>query len=258
MTKLVANIEMYAQLLQSVGRQGSGSNRARPLKPVECAQYIKRLIEEENATLSEVAERLDLGRSQDQSNIYKKRDTSQVTSFLNLLKVSEKSRELAGWGYEGYPTIAFSLISQLSTLTPDEQDLIIQSVFNPDNRKKMLGKEDVKKIKMWRRENPDLPIEECIKKILKMMPTTTITHMVVSETREKLNRFIRLNTDYRKKLLDILRSHMEGEFYSIEATDILITISMDETAYKTFHDHQYKKNVSFTQFLNDFLEDKIE
>ena len=50
---------------------------------------------------------------------------------------------------------------------------------------------------------------------------------------------------------------MNGNFYDIDTTDILITISMDKEAYKIFHEQQFKKGVHFTAFLNTFLEDKI-
>ena len=245
------------QLLKSVGVQGSGPNKIRPLQPVECAQYIKRLIDEEGDTLHQVAERLNLGKPKDQSNLYKKRDTAQVTSFLNLLRLSEKSRQLAGWDSDGYPLIPFSTMSQLVTMAPGEQDMIIQSIFTAKDKKKTLGKEDVKTIKKWRNANPNLPIEECIEKILKLKPTTIITHIIVAEIRKTLREFISSNKDYREKLLDILRKNLEGEFYDIDSTTILITISMDKIAYNTFHEKQYKQNISFTQFLNDFLEDKI-
>ena len=148
-------------------------------------------------------------------------------------------------------------MSQLATMTPSEQDMIIQSVFSAKDKKKTLGKEDIKTIKKWRRTNPNLPIEECIEKILKLKPTTTITHLIVAEIRKKLQEFISVNKDYREKLLDILRKNLEGAFYNIDSTKILITISMDEAAYKTFHEKQYEQNIPFTQFLNEFLENKI-
>ena len=136
MRKLISDVKLYVQLLKSVGVQGSGPNKIRPLQPVECAQYIKRLIDEEGDTLHQVAERLNLGKPKDQSNLYKKRDTAQVTSFLNLLRLSEKSRQLAGWDSDGYPLIPFSTMSQLVTMAPSEQDMIIQSIFTAKDKKK--------------------------------------------------------------------------------------------------------------------------
>ena len=253
---LVKNIKLYAHLLQSVGQQKRDNQQPRPLTPVQCAQMIYRLIKEEGDTLAKVSERLGLGRSQDESNPYKKRDTTQVTDFLNLLRVSEKSRNLAGWKHEKYPKLPFSVISHLAVLDENDQDTIIQSAYNSDN-KKVLGKEDVKRIKSWRRANKDAPIQEGIRKVLDLKPVSTTTHMVVCETRESLKKFITNTPSYREIILGILREHLNGLFYSIDATDVLITISMDEMAYHTFHEQQYKKNISFTDFLNRVLEDKV-
>jgi hypothetical protein len=253
--RLTKDTKRYAKLLLSVGRQGRGITQKQPLSPVECAEDIKRLMDEENKNLIQVSEMLDLGRPEEGSSIYKKRDTSQVNNFLKLLNVSEKSRDFAGWGWEGYPKIPFTTISKLSTLTHDEQDKILQSAYK-DKKKQILVK-DVIKILKWRRENPKISIDECIEKILKLKPVTVVTHIVVCETYEKLKNFIKTNADFKQKILDILRDNLEGEFYEIDATDILITISMNETAYKIFHEQQYKKGVHFTEFLNTFLEDRI-
>ena len=70
-------------------------------------------------------------------------------------------------------------------MTTDEQDLILQSVFN-DGGKRVLGKEDVKKIRKWRNDNPNLPIGDCIKNVLKFKPVANIKHFVVADIRNNL------------------------------------------------------------------------
>lgn len=255
MIRLIKNTPELVKLMQSVGQQGESSGRPRPLTPVECAYGIQRLMDEEGDSLAKVSERLNLGKPKS-ADLYKKRDTAQVISFLNLLKVPEESRNLAGWSTDGFPKIPFSLVSQLASFKPDEQNLILQSVFNTDNKKTM-GKEDVKKIRKWRNENTDLSIAVCLEKVLKLKPVETINHIVVCEVGEKLKKFIASNEDHQKKLLEILQNDLDGAFYKIDATDILISISMDATAYEEFDEHQHKKGISFTKFLNDFLEDKI-
>ena len=239
-----------------MGSQGRHIGKKRPLSPVECAELIQRLMKEEGETLVDISERLDLGRPEDKSNIYQKRDTTQVNLFLRLLKFSDKSRDFPGWGYEGHPKIPFSTMVLLTSLKPEEQDKIIHSAYNVD-KKKMITKNDVHKITQWKRENPDLPIEEGIEKVLKLKPVVDTTHIVICEISDTLKNFIQSNNDYKQKLINILKQDIEGVFYAVDATDILITISMDNIAYKTFHDKQYKKDISFTQFLNEFLEDKI-
>lgn len=258
LSKLVMDVQTYSKLLNSVGQQGLGPGRKRPLSPVQCAEYIRRLIDEEDESLDKIAERLNLGRQKDTSNMYKSRDTSQITAFLNLLKVSPKSRELAGWSTDEYPRIPFSTISQLSTMAPEDQDLIIQSILSSKNKRRILGKEDVKRIKAWRNENPDLSIRECIEKVLKLKPVNAVTHMIVVEVHDRLRRFMESNPDHREKLLAILRSGLEGEFYDVNVGKSVMAISMDEEAYGPFYEHQYKKGSSYTKFLDWFLESRIE
>ncbi len=258
LSKLVMDVQTYSKLLNSVGQQGLGPGRKRPLSPVQCAEYIRRLIDEEGESLDKIAERLNLGKQKDTSNMYKPRDTSQITLFLNLLKVSPKSRELAGWSTDEYPHIPFSTISQLSTMAPEDQDLIIQSILSSKDKRRILGKEDVKRIKAWRNENPDLSMRECIEKVLKLKPVNAVTHIIVVEVHDRLRRFIESNLDHREKLLAMLRSGLGGEFYDINVGKSVMAISMDEDAYAPFYEHQYKKGSSYTKFLDWFLESRIE
>lgn len=248
--------QRYALLLDSVARQGTGSSK-RPLTPVECAEDILRLMDEEEETREQVAERLNLGNPNNRSNMYKKRDTTMISSFLNLLKVSPKSRGLTGWGTEDYPKIPFSTISQLASFTHEEQDIILQSVFGLDG-KKILGKEDVKNIRKWRNDNPDAPIQECVSKVLKLKPVTKTTHMVVCDIRENLLRLIGSDDGYQDVLLNILRKRLEGEFYSVDAGQSVVAISMDARAYGAFRESQHNKGVSYTLFLEKVLKDGID
>lgn len=257
MGRLVSDIKLYAKLLNSVGQQGSGGGR-RPLSPVECARYMQQILDEEGDSLEQLSKRLNLGKPKDTSNIYKKRDTSQATTFLNLLKVSERSRDLAGWQTSDHPQIPFSTIAQLHTMSEDDQDAIVQTILKSTGRKRVLGKEDVKKIKQWRRDNPDISIHEGIERVLKLKPITIIRHIVVAEIRERLRRFIDSHVDYKERLLVILRDSIDGEFSSIDAGDSVVAISMDEEAFKRFHESQHGKGISYTLFLDKLLEDKIE
>ena len=249
------NAQRYALLLDSVARQGTGSSK-RPLTPVECAEDIRRLMNEEGDTLEQVAERLNLGNPGHNTNIYKKRDTSMVSSFLNLLKVSPKSRDLTGWGTEDRPKIPFSTISQLASFSHEEQDLILQSVFGLDG-KKILGKEDVKNIRKWRNDNPDAPIQECISKVLKLKPVTKVTHMVVCDIRENLRTLMNSHAEYREMLLGVLHKRLDGEFYSVDAGRNVVAISMDARAYRAFYNSQHNEGVPYTMFLEGVLADGV-
>ena len=257
MTKLIKNSKLYSKLLISVGQQGRGLTQKQPLPPVECGELIQRLMIEGNENKYEVAERLDLGRSKDGTDIYKKRDLTQLNKFLTLLSVSEKSRDYAGWGWEGLPKIPFSTICEIASLNHEEQDKILQAALKGEKKSEIL-KKDIMKFKKWRNQNPHLSVEEGIKKILKLKPVTIITHVIVCEIYERLKNFIKSDAQHKEKILEILQKKIQGKFYELETTDILLTISMDEKAYKIFHDQQFKKGVSFTEFVNSLLEDEID
>ena len=249
MSRVIDDVDLYAQLLNSVARQGDGQGTRRPLTPVQCAHYIRRMMDENSETSGQVAERLGLGRPKGASNIYKKRDTSQVAAFLNLLKVSEKSRELAGWGYEKHPKIPFSLVAQLSSMKPEEQDAIIQSAFNDEGRR-VLGKEDVKKIRRWRNDNPDLPIEDCIRGVLRLKPVASTRHLVVADIRANLEKFLADGPDPEGRLLALLERRVEGTFHQATIGRSVVAISMDAVAYKTFRDSQYRRGRSYSDLLD--------
>ena len=255
MTLLKKNIKLYAKLLQSVGRQGRGTAK-QPLSPLECAQYIKQLMEEENLDKKKVSERLGLGRQENLADLYKETDSTQVSLFLKLLDVSPKSQQLAGWGWEGPPKINFTTIFRMASLSHEDQDIVLQSVYK--SNKQELISDDARRITKFKRENPDSTIHESIKKILGLKPVTIINYLVVCETCEKLNNFIKNNKDYEEKLLKILKDSIEGEFYELSANDIVISIEMDKKAYQTFHEQQEVKGIPFTEFLNEFLEDKLD
>ena len=255
MQRLTSNIDLYSKLLLSVGQQGRGIKQKQPLQPLECGRYIKQLMDEENEDRGQVSERLGLGRSKDSSQIYKKRDSTQVTKFLQLLNISEKSQDLAGWGWEGHPKIPFSVILKMVNFSHDEQDKILQT-FKANNKKEKLTQLDVQKIKKCMDFDSDSTIDNCIEKIMKLK-VVNITNLVVCEIHDKLNNFIKSHDDYEKRIIDILKNNLDGDFYSIDTTDILITISMDQNAFTIFHEQQLEKGVSYSDFLNSFLEEKI-
>ena len=263
MATLVKNIKLYSKLLLSVGQQGRGISTKQELSPVECGECIKRLMDEQKETKLQVAERLDLGRPNKESSMYKKRDLTILNMFLDMLSISQKSKYVAGWGWQPKPKIAWSTMLELQSLSHDEQDYVIQTVLDKfkqnklEGKKDNFGKSDFKKIVSFRRDNSKLSIEEIIEKVWKLKPITIIKYVVVCETFDKLNEYVKSNDDSNEKLLSILKNNMNGEFFSLDINDILITIEMDKTAFELFHESQNKQGVSFTRFLNIFLEDKL-
>jgi len=263
LSTLLKNIKLYSKLVLSVGQQGRGISKKQELSPVECGECIKRLMDEQKETKLQVAERLDIGRPKKDSSMYKKRDLTTLNMFLDMLYISQKSKYVAGWGWQPKPKIAFSTILQLQSLSHDEQDYVIQTVLDKfkqnklEGKKENLGKSDFKKIVDLRKNNPKLSIEEIIEKVWKLKPKTIIKYIVVCETFDKLNEYTKSNDNSNEKLLSILKNNMNGEFFSLDVNDILITIEMDKTAFELFEESQNKQGVSFTRFLNIFLEDKL-
>lgn len=270
MSTLVKNISLYTKLVLSVGQQGRGISKKQELSPVECGECIKRLMEEQKETKSQIAERLDIGRPKADSSMYKKRDLTTLNMFLDLLNISQKSKYVAGWGWEPEPKIAFSSILELKTLSYDEQDYVIQTVMEKfkqnkidkeqnknDQKKNNFGKNDFKKIVKLRNDSPKLTIQKIIEQVWKLKPETIVNYIVVCETFDKLTEYVKSHDNANEKLLSILKNNMTGEFFSLDVNDILITIQMDKIAFEQFHESQTKKGVSFTRFLNTFLEDKL-
>jgi hypothetical protein len=255
LTPLKKNIKLFAKLLQSVGRQGR-STQKQPLSPLASGQYIKQLMNEEKLDRVQLSGRLGLGRTENLANMYKKTDTTQVGLFLDLLEVSPKSQSLAGWGWEKPPKINFTTICRLSKLPHNEQDVVLRSVYR--SKKKQLRSQDAIKLVTFRNENLDLSIDEVIDKILKLKASQETSYMIVCEAGEKLRNFIKNNNNFEEKLLKILRENMEGTFYEINSSEEIIAILLDSKAYSIFHEEQEVKGNQYTDFLNDFLEDKIE
>ena len=163
-------------------------------------------------------------------------DTTQVSSFLSLLNVSEKSRDFAGWGWEGLPKIPFTTISILSSsFSHEDQDKIIQSALQGEKKSSIL-KSDAIKLRKWKNANPNLVIEEGIEKVLQLKPVTEFRHTIICYLEEKIKNYIKTNPDYSQKILNALKNKIPGKFFQMETTDQLLIIVTDEEAFKIFNE----------------------
>lgn len=268
MTRLIKNTKLLSKLLHSVGKQGRGSSQRQPLTPIDTAKLIKRFMEEENLDGHQVSERLGLGRPRDMTeSLYEDTDKTQVEFFLKLLELSPASREFCAWGWEkGIDRINMTTLFRLNALPHNEQDKVIQSIRKQKREYRDSGGESVKplksaeahKISQKRRENPDIPIDEFIEKTLKIRPIVEIHNFIVCTMGEKLKNFVESNDDYVIKLLEILRNNLDGSFYDLDAENgRTIAIEMDPIGLKIFDEQQDKKDSTYSQFLNEFMEDKI-
>ena len=147
-----------------------------------------------------------------------------------------------------------------------DQDYIIQSIRKQKREYRDSGGESVKplksvealKISQERRANPQVPIDEFIEKTLKIRPIVEIHNFIVCTMGEKLKNFVESNDGYVIKLLEILRNNLDGIFYDLDAENgRTIAIETDPIGLKIFDEQQDKKDVTYSQFLNEFMEDKI-
>ena len=126
------------------------------------------------------------------------------------------------------------------------------------NLVKPLNSKEALKISQERRENSQVPVGEFIEKTLKIRPVVEIHNFVVCTMGEKLKNFVESNDGYITKLLEILRNNLEGVFYDIDAENgRTITIEMDPIGLKVFDEQQSKNDIPYSQFLNEFMKDKI-
>ena len=144
----------------------------------------------------------------------------------------------------------------MASFSHEDQDVILQSVFDVGGKKK-LGKEDVKKIRKWRNSNPKTAIQECIAKVLDTKPVVETTHMVVCEIQNSLRKLVEVDAEYQKTLLEILGRKIKGKFYAVDVGKNVVAISMDADAYQAFRESQHIRKVSYTQFLDSLLEDSV-
>ncbi len=227
MSRLTKDPKQYAKLLLSVSKPWRGIKQERPLDPFECAQMIKRLIDEEGDTKSQISTRIGMiGRTVNPS---KNSNIARTNQFLALLNISEKSRCFAGWAWDGYPKIQFQALSIISSMDPEEQDIIIQSVYNNERKYVQLFKPGPRDYRKDIPPNPDELVDErrvdpydrrriltthfarmivglkgcgldilksLIRDSLRIEPVDTTTHMIVCKIPENMENFISLNDDY--------------------------------------------------------------
>jgi len=267
--KLIKDPKKFANLLLSVGKQGQGSSRKQPLSPIDTAKYLKRFMEEENLSGAQASERLGLGRARDTTkSLFEDTDKTQVDFFLKLLELSPSSREFCAWGWEkGVNRINMTTLFRLNKLKHEEQDQIIQSIrrqkkeyYESDGETpRPLKSGEALKISQDRRKNPEVPIQEYIDKVLKIRPVIEIHNFVVCIMDEKLKKYVDTHDDYAIKLNEILKNNMDATFYDVDAENgHTITIEMDEKGLKIFDDQEKNNDLTYSQFLNKFMEEKID
>lgn len=250
-TRLIDDVSTFANLLLSVGVQGDSLKQERPLTPIEVACLIQRMIEEINEPLHMISARLGLGRDKKSDDIYKKTDTTQISLFLDLLKLSKRSQKALGYGMSDKDKIAFStgaLIAKLSNF--DEQDKVIQSSLENG-----IKKEEARKIVQYRKIHPKATIEECIEKILKIRPVERITNVVCCTLEKQFRDIIESK---KEELIKNLKVNLNGEIFKTSIKGKIIMIFMDDDAFNTLERKQKEKNITFSNYVNSLIGDSLK
>ena len=243
--KLIDDIDKYSDLIMSVGVQGNSIKGERPLIPIEVANRIKRMIDENEESLSETAHRLGLGRGKSEDP-YDSKDTTQIRCFLNLLKLSPRSSMTLGFGRSDPDKIPFSTGSEIAKLdSHDEQDKVIQSALEHD-----LRKEDAQKIVRYRNEHQESTIEECIEQVLQVTPVQSISNVVCCtldrQFADKIEPIV-------NRLAERLSMRLDGIVSKTRIKGKIIMVFMDDRAFTTLKREQKKQNSTFSQYINSII-----
>ena len=135
--------EEYAKLLSSINIAGTGLKR--PLSPIQTAEYIQRLYDEEGS---------------DTAKLLLPIATKITSDFLNLLKLPEQCRDAIIWGKSQDVGVGFSAASSISSLDKiDDQLLLFKEASNQS-----LDVPDIREIISFYKKN-DLSLTEVIEKI---------------------------------------------------------------------------------------------
>ncbi|MEK7994342.1 MAG: hypothetical protein AAB403_11115 [Planctomycetota bacterium] len=134
--------------------------KARKLSPVEVARLIQKAIDS-GATRKECADGLQIG-------------TTQVSAFLDLLKLAPDVQDLADWGGTSASGIPFSSLGQLAGLKEaSEQVRAARAIL----ASRLSWKEVVQLVQLKKRSAKS--IEESVDAVLKLRPEVERRHLFV-------------------------------------------------------------------------------
>lgn len=169
--------ETQKKLLLSVGSHKTN----RPLSPVEVAEAVQDFLDA-GSTLRQIAEFLHL------------EDSSVLTKFVRLLRLSPEVRHLVDWGMSE-STIGFTVASEVARLgKPEEQMELCQASLE-----NQLGSAEMKQVLQLHRRS-GRPIEDCLTEVLRLRPIVQRIHVFLGEVtsrevRERLAALSQIDRD---------------------------------------------------------------
>ena len=185
----------YQSLILSVGTHRND----RLLSPMEVADLLAKSIAAGTSRRG-CSEALGLG-------------ISQLGTFLNLNKLDPGVRQLAGWRGTTDATIAFSTLSQLVVLSPEDQLDVAQAIL----RHRITRKETEQVIQIHSRSGKQ--ISDCISDVLHLRPEIEIRHVLFGAitSEEAKERFVSLTQKDRDKLMKQALVSVLPEGYSVDS-----------------------------------------
>ena len=181
----------YQRLLLSVGTHRS----VRPLSPFEVAKLLGKAITA-GATKTQCAQDLGVG-------------LTQISVFLNLLRIAPQVGHLADWQGSKAASIAFSTMAELRRLQHDDQVVAANAAL----AHKLTWKEVVQLVQIVIRSGNS--VEDCIAQVLKLRPVVLTRHLFVGAvtSQEVQRRLAAMPQSERDGLLSDALAKLTGPNY---------------------------------------------
>ena len=225
---------IYAKLLTSVKSSGQ-----RPLSPIQTAELIERLANEEGK--DEVELLLSIGKD-------------MISYFLRLKNgLPEQCHSAVLWGQSNDLGVGFTAAHYIATLDKEVDKIMLFSACS----KQKIPKEDIKKIISSARKL-DLSIEKAIEHVTSMKPRIITTYMVVLAISEDSIKKLEEKSSQENKRSDEIFTNSFKEKFKIEKIDDFkiqgknLAFSLSESDYKN-----YKKQVNNLRLVFDEITSHI-
>lgn len=253
------DLDLYSDLLSSVGT----GDEDRPLTPIECSDYIKRLREETGESLEKLSKRLGLGKKRKISTMDEPPDTSQIKLFLKLQDLSRKSAYMLKFGKSSEDKVGFTIGCLIADL-PDKRDhdVILQTVMRSVDEGKKILKTDVIKILERKRKSPDTKIEEIIEYVMKIKPVTDVYSMIVLRANHDILQKMEYLAKQERTPKEVLTKIMNERFPNSEITSINlkknnIYITIKDDQFKKIEENWRSKKTNVTEYFNQIISEAI-
>lgn len=227
------NQQILARLLLSIKPPKGMPKRKRPLSPIQVAKYLNELLQQ--SSITEVARKLGLER------------TEMLREFLSLLQLPpDVQKFFENWEIgidKGYR------ISMLDKA--EDQREVINAVI-----KHNLTSSDVRSIVFLKKMNPEIPIEECIRKVLESRKGIKY-HVVLTGIDEDTLQILQTKSEQlscpAKELVKKLIEDTLGTSQGIIMFDMrgnLIKMVITRETFKVMREKAKQLNVSFDNLID--------